>query len=228
MCIRDSKLTVPASILFTTFVVVVIVNSFNLIDGVDGLAGMLGSISAFTFGVISYLMYQPQIAIFSFIISGSLLAFLLYNLHPAKLFMGDTGSLFIGMALSIMALNIIRNGLVVEGFRDLQLPNKGPLIAIALLAIPLFDSLRVFLYRFLNKRHPLHAGRDHFHHILLDLGYGHARTSFLILLLSIFSIFLAYNLLDVNINLSIFILALFNYTFIFIFSILRGRKRRRK
>ena len=132
------------------------------------------------------------------------------------------------MALSIMALNIIRNGLVVEGFRDLQLPNKGPLIAIALLAIPLFDSLRVFLYRFLNKRHPLHAGRDHFHHILLDLGYGHARTSFLILLLSIFSIFLAYNLLDVNINLSIFILALFNYIFIFIFSILRGRKRRRK
>ena len=212
------------SILFTVFVVVVIVNSFNLVDGVDGLAGVLGTISSFTFGVIAYFMNQYHIAILAFSISGSLLAFLIYNMHPARLFMGDTGSLVIGMGLSILALNIIQEGVMIEGIK--HLPNKGPLIAISLLAIPLFDSLRVFIYRYLKGRHPLYPGRDHFHHALLDLGYGHARTTFIISLISIFTIIITYYLLEKNVNTGIFILAVINYVFLFLpYLVKKYRKR---
>ena len=218
------EIPIFVSFLFTSFVVVVIVNSFNLVDGVDGLAGVLGTISSIAFGVIAYLMNQQEIAILAFSMSGSLLAFLIYNMHPARLFMGDTGSLVIGMGLSILALNIIQEGVMIEGVK--HLPNKGPLIAIALLAIPLFDSLRVFIYRYTKGRHPLYPGRDHFHHALLDLGYGHARTTFLISLISIFTIIITYYLLEKNVNTSIFILAVINYVFIFIpYLIKKYRKR---
>ena len=78
-----------------------IINGFNLIDGVDGLAGGLGIISAFFFGMVSIFMRDFDIAILSFSLIGSLLAFLRYNFSPAKIFMGDTGSLLVGMILSV-------------------------------------------------------------------------------------------------------------------------------
>ena len=100
-------------ILFTIFVVIVITNGFNLIDGVDGLAAGIGAIASFMFGVIALLMSdipgQLDIAIVAFTLMGSLLAFLKYNLFPAKIFMGDTGSLVVGLILSILAINIIRH-----------------------------------------------------------------------------------------------------------------------
>ena len=201
------------STLFTIFVFIVIMNGFNLIDGVDGLAGGIGVIASFTFGVIALLMDQIDIAIVAFTLFGALLGFLRYNYFPAKIFMGDTGSLVVGMILSILAINIIRFGLVTE---TIKLPNKGPLLAIAILAIPLFDSLRVFVARIMKGRHPLSPGRGHIHHALLSLGFGHKKTSLILYFFAIFMIVFSCFLLDINVNLGIAILALLSFILLYI------------
>jgi len=209
--------------LFTIFVVIVITNGFNLIDGVDGLAGGIGVISSFSFGVIALLMDQSDMAIVAFTLMGALLGFLRYNFFPAKIFMGDTGSLVVGMILSILAINSIRYGLVTETIR---LPNKGPLLAIVILAIPLFDSLRVFVTRIVNGRHPLSPGRGHIHHALLSLGFGHKKTSFILYFFAILMIVFSYFLLDLNVNIGIAILALMSFIILHIpFYLLKGHSK---
>tara|TARA_B110001469_G_scaffold121344_1_gene130728 strand:+ start:384 stop:1430 length:1047 start_codon:yes stop_codon:yes gene_type:complete len=199
--------------LFTIFVVIVITNGFNLIDGVDGLAAGIGVISSFSFGVIALLMDQSDMAIVAFTLVGALLGFLRYNFFPAKIFMGDTGSLVVGIILSILAINSIRYGLVTE---TIKLPNKGPLLAIAILAIPLFDSLRVFVARIIKGRHPLSAGRGHIHHALLNLGFGHNKTSLILYFFSLVLILFSYFLLELNINMSILILAGISFILLYI------------
>ena len=211
------------SIPFTIFVVIVITNGFNLIDGVDGLAAGIGVISSFSFGVIALLMGQSDIAIVAFTLMGALLAFLKYNFYPAKIFMGDTGSLVVGMILSILSINIIRHGLVTE---TIKLPNKGPLLAIVILAIPLFDSLRVFVARIMKGRHPLSPGRGHIHHALLNLGFGHNKTSFILYLFAISMIVSSYFLLDLNLNIGIAILAGISFILLYIpFYLLKGHSK---
>jgi len=204
------ELPIWASVSFTIFVVIVIINGFNLIDGIDGLAGGLGLISSFCFGVIALLMNQIDIALISFTLMGALLGFLKYNIFPARIFMGDTGSLVVGMILSILAINCIKYGLVNENYSS---PNVGPLLAISFLAIPLFDSLRVFIVRAINGNGPLTAARDHVHHTLIDLGIGHKYSSLILFAVSVIIISLTYLLikLNVNINVSIAVLALVSY-----------------
>ena len=192
------------STLFTIFVVIVVTNGFNLIDGVDGLAAGIGVIASFAFGISTLFMEQGDMAIISFSLMGALLGFLKYNFHPARIFMGDTGSLVVGMILSVLAINLIKHGLVTETIR---LPNKGPLLAIVILAIPLFDSLRVFVARIIKGKHPLYPGREHIHHALLKLGFGHKRTSLILYFFAIMLILFSYFLLELNINKSIAILA---------------------
>ncbi len=201
------------STLFTIFVVIVIINGFNLIDGIDGLAAGIGIISSFFFGVISLIMNQAEIALLSFSLLGSLIAFLRFNFFPAKVFMGDTGSLVVGMVLAILALNIISSGIIIP---TMHYPNKGPLIAIVFLALPLFDSLRVFINRLIKKKHPLMPDRDHIHHVLLDLGYGHKQTTLILYVSSLALIIGSYFLLEFNLNIAITILALVSYMLLFI------------
>lgn len=208
--------------LFTVFVVIVIINGFNLIDGVDGLAGGVGVISATCFGFIAVMMGQNDIAIIAFSLVGALLAFLRFNFNPAKIFMGDTGSLVVGMILSVLAINTIRYGLVTEDFR---FPNKGPLMAIVFLAIPLFDTLRVFVVRASKRKGPLRAGRDHIHHALLDLGFGHKTTTLVLYFMSIALIIGTYFILELNVNLSIAILAFVSYLLLILpFYLLRRKE----
>ena len=208
--------------LFTIFVVIVITNAFNLIDGVDGLASGIGLITSFCFGAVSLLMKQYDMAMIAFSLMGALLAFLKYNFNPARIFMGDTGSLLVGMILSVLAINLIGTGLVTD---TIHLPNKGPLLAIVFLAIPLFDSLRVFIVRISEGRHPLYPGRGHIHHALLDLGIGHKRTALALYLVSLLLIGGSYFLLELNINTSIAILAFVSYIILIIpFYLLRKRQ----
>ena len=211
------------STLFTVFVVIVITNGFNLIDGVDGLAGGIGVIASFVFGIIALFMEQTDMAMIAFTLMGALLGFLKYNFHPAKIFMGDTGSLVVGMILSVLAINSISHGLVTD---NIKLPNKGPLLAIAFLAIPLFDSLRVFVVRIMQGRHPLFPGREHIHHALLDLGFGHKYTSLTLYAFALFLVLISYFLLELNINMSIAILAGISFTLLLIpFYILKDKSK---
>ena len=209
--------------LFTIFVVIVITNGYNLIDGVDGLAGGIGLLSSFSFGVIALIMEQTDMALIAFTLMGALFGFLKYNVFPARIFMGDTGSLVVGMILSILAINCIKYGLVTETFK---LQNKGPLLAISFLAIPLFDSLRVFVIRSVKGDGPLVAGRDHIHHAFLDLNYGHKYTSIVLCAISAFLILVSYFLLEYNVNVSIAVLAGVSYLVLFIpFYILKSKSK---
>lgn len=207
--------------IFTVFVVIVITNGFNLIDGVDGLAGGVGLISAFFFGIVAFMMNQYDMAMIAFSLMGSLIAFLRYNFYPARIFMGDTGSLLVGMILSVLAINLIQYGLVIG---TVHLPNKGPLLAIAFLAIPLFDSLRVFIVRVREGRHPLYPGRGHIHHALLDLGIDHKWTALVLYLVSVLLIGVSFFLLELNINTSISLLAVISYIILIIPFLLRKRR----
>ena len=164
------------SIIFTLLTVIVITNSFNLIDGVDGLAGCLGLLTAIVFG--SYFFYVDQIfyAVMAFSLGGSLIGFLIYNFSPAKIFMGDTGSLLIGLFNSIMVIKFIN----IAGSADVKLPlAAAPAIGFAILIVPLFDTLRVFSLRILDKRSPFSPDRTHVHHFLLEHGFSHKMVTFL-------------------------------------------------
>jgi UDP-GlcNAc:undecaprenyl-phosphate/decaprenyl-phosphate GlcNAc-1-phosphate transferase len=165
-----------ASIVLTFFTVIVITNSFNLIDGVDGLAGSLGLLTAVLFG--SYFLYVGQLmfAVMAFSLAGSLIGFLIYNFSPAKIFMGDTGSLLIGLINSILVIKFIN----VAGAADAKFPlEAAPAIGFAILIVPLFDTLRVFGQRILDRRSPFSPDRSHVHHFLLELGFSHKMVTFL-------------------------------------------------
>jgi UDP-GlcNAc:undecaprenyl-phosphate/decaprenyl-phosphate GlcNAc-1-phosphate transferase len=216
-------LSVWISIPFTIFVVIVITNGFNLIDGVDGLAAGNGLISSLSFGIIALINKQTDMAFIAFTLSGALVGFLKFNVFPARIFMGDTGSLVVGMILSVLAINCIKYGLVNENY---SLPHIGPLMAISFLAIPLFDSLRVFIVRVFKGNGPLNAGRDHIHHALLALDCGHKYTSLILCSFSVFLILGSYFLLESNVNLSIAILAVVSYSVLFIpFYILKDKSK---
>lgn len=209
------------ALIFTVFVFIVITNGFNLIDGVDGLAGGLGIIASLCFGTVAIFMNQADMAILAFSLFGSLLAFLRFNLHPARIFMGDTGSLVVGMTLSVLAINLIKSGIVTE---TIHFPNKGPLLAIAFLGVPLFDSFRVFIARVRSGRHPLYPGRGHIHHALLRLGVGHQITSILLYIFAISLILSSFYMLQLNINTSIMILSAISLSILLLpFFIIRYR-----
>lgn len=165
-----------ASIIFTLFTIVVITNSFNLIDGVDGLAGTLGLVTSLCFG--SYFLYVDQLmyAVMAFSLTGGLIGFLIYNFSPAKIFMGDTGSLLIGLVNSILVIKFIN----ISGAPGGKLPfAAAPAVGFAVLIVPLFDTLRVFSHRILDRRSPFSADRTHVHHFLLELGFNHKKITLL-------------------------------------------------
>jgi UDP-N-acetylmuramyl pentapeptide phosphotransferase/UDP-N-acetylglucosamine-1-phosphate transferase len=153
-----------ASILLTLFTIIVVTNSFNLIDGVDGLAGSLGLLTSLVFGTYFLLTSQLMYAVMAFSLAGSLVAFLIYNFSPAKIFMGDTGSLLIGLLNAIFVIKFI----AVAGDPSLGLPlESAPAIGFAILIVPLFDTLRVVTIRIVSRRSPFSPDRNHIHHFLL-------------------------------------------------------------
>ena len=194
------------AILFTLFVTVIITNAYNLIDGIDGLAGGLGVIASFVFGLIFLFNDDAQYAILSFTLLGALLAFLKYNFNPASIFMGDTGSLVIGLIFSILSIRLINEGVNIPN--DQQYVNKGPFISIVILAIPLFDTFRVFFIRIFSGYHPLRPDRNHIHHALLDLGLGHKKSTLILYIYSVVIAFLSYFMIDISLGLSIFLLSI--------------------
>ena len=191
------------SLALTYLTVIVIINSFNLIDGVDGLAAGLGIFTTLCFGTYFYIIKQPQFATLAFAMSGSLLGFMIFNRSPAKIFMGDTGSLLVGLINAILVIHFIE---VAPSPQNVMPFFAAPAIGVAILIIPLFDTLRVFSIRIFSRRSPFSPDRNHIHHILLDRGMSHSMVSFALILANMFFVALAYALKDININLLIGIL----------------------
>jgi len=176
------------SLLLTYFTVIVVINSFNLIDGVDGLAGSLGLMATCVLGVYFIKANFLPYAILSFSLAGSLAAFLIFNFQPAKIFMGDTGSLLIGMVSSILIIKFIN---VSSGNTSLPIP-ASPAIGFSILMIPLLDTLRVFAIRILHRRSPFSPDRNHVHHILLDKGLSHKSVTLTLVSVNVLFIVVSY------------------------------------
>ncbi|MCW3073325.1 MAG: glycosyl transferase [Flaviaesturariibacter sp.] len=172
---------------YITFVV--IINAFNLIDGVDGLAGTLGLLTMCVFGAYFYMIDQVAYAILSFAMAGSLVAFLIFNYNPAKIFMGDSGSLLLGLVNSILVIKFI----AVADSPLVTFPVQSAVaVGFAILMVPLADTLRVFSIRIFHGRSPFSPDRNHFHHMLLDRGMNHKYVTFCCLLLNMLFISIAY------------------------------------
>lgn len=196
-----------ASIILSIFTIIVIINAFNLIDGINGLSGSLGLLITFVLGIWFYLVGSIEISIVAFALGGALMAFLKYNITPAKIFMGDTGALLLGLVCSILAIKFI------ELHNDIQNSpytfKSAPSVAIAILILPLFDTLRVFALRVMEGKSPFDPDRKHIHHIMIDLGLSHMQATSVLFITNILFIILAILLQDIgNLLLLVVILGL--------------------
>lgn len=194
-----------ASISLSIFTYVVIVNSFNLIDGVDGLAGGVGCIASVAFGIWFLLVGSTVDAIIAFSLAGALFGFLRYNFYPANIFMGDSGSLTVGLILCVLAIRMIE-------FNPEQIPSglisiSRPIFAMTVLSYPLLDTLRIFLVRMARGTSPFAADKNHIHHRLIRLGLNHAQTVVVIYLFNIGLILYSVLLTSLNANYKFILLA---------------------
>lgn len=154
--------------------IIVIINSFNLIDGVDGLAASLGILTMLIFGSYFFAIGYQAYALLAFAMAGSLGAFMIFNHHPAKIFMGDSGSLMIGLINAILVIKFIN--VANDPLVAIPIPSAVA-IGFAILIVPLLDTLRVFSIRILNGVSPFTPDRNHVHHLLLDRGLDHASVT---------------------------------------------------
>ncbi len=162
----------------TVFAIVGLTNAFNLIDGLDGLASTLSLISFLFFG--SWFIYAgfTTYGFIAFTFVGAILSFMVYNWHPAKIFMGDTGSLTLGFALSVLCIMFIKtNGVVPDSLFKFEAPLTAGLV---LMIIPFYDTLRVFIKRALKGKSPMSADKSHVHHFLLRMGYRHDQVALIL------------------------------------------------
>ncbi|WP_294247871.1 glycosyltransferase family 4 protein [uncultured Chryseobacterium sp.] len=199
------------SIIFSIVTFIILINAFNLIDGIDGLAGGYSVICSALFGISYYRLgeYNYPLVILSAVIIGAVLAFLYYNLsnyRTNKIFMGDTGSMLLGFLLAFTSMCFI------DIFIDRKLPGvpkyhlqSAPVVAVAILILPIVDTLNVIIIRLAQKKSPFDADKNHIHHKLLKLNLTHRRSSFYIIVYYLFVVAVAYYFRHISINLLLLI-----------------------
>lgn len=164
---------------FTLFVIVVMTNAFNLIDGIDGLAGSIALLITLFFGWYFLSIGEVLNATIAISTAGGVLGFLLFNWYPSKVFMGDTGSMTLGFMISVLLVQFLAVPEVVSAGLGIVSPVS---VCIALLILPVYDTLRVFFIRFYLGKSPLAPDRNHIHHVLLKLGMNHGQSAILLIL----------------------------------------------
>lgn len=179
------------SLLLTMLFIVGVVNAFNLIDGIDGLAGTLACLAMFIFAFLFLISAEPGWAWLALSLAGALLGFLYYNITPAKIFMGDSGSLFVGLIAAVFSIKFINIAHIAPtGIAGLEIASRFSLVA-AILIVPVFDTLRVFTLRILRGTSPFAADNNHLHHRLLSLGLTHIQATGILAALNMLFIILA-------------------------------------
>ncbi|WLD92992.1 glycosyltransferase family 4 protein [Alkalihalobacillus sp. AL-G] len=158
-------ISIPVTFLW----IIGVTNAINLIDGLDGLASGVSAIGAFTIFVMALIMGNEVVIFISLALIGSVVGFLYFNFHPAKIFMGDTGSLFLGFILSNIAL---------MGFK--QITTVSLIIPIIILGVPITDTIIAIVRRIVNNKSITDADKSHLHHKLLDYGFSHRQTVIII------------------------------------------------
>lgn len=198
------------SIILSYILYIFLINSFNLIDGIDGLCS---STVIFILSICgAWLLFSGQglYALLAFAVIGSTLSFLRFNVSPAKIFMGDAGSLVLGTVCTICAIKVLESAASLESF---QLYQKAPAIMLSLLILPVFDTVRVFIIRIIKGNNPFLPDKNHIHHLLLQFGFSHMQvTSILVSInISFLVVVIGFN----SFNLNLLIVLILSLAFIF-------------
>lgn len=200
------ELNTITSYVLSIFTIIVIINAFNLIDGINGLSGSITVLITITLGIWFLLIDRLEIAVLAFSLAASVIAFLKYNFTPAQIFMGDTGALLNGTVCSILTIKFIE--LHREMPDSLYSLKAVPAVAIGILILPLYDTLRVFITRIVRGRSPLSPDRNHIHHLMIDAGLNHMQTTGILVAINLLFIFMVLYLQNIGtLNLLILILA---------------------
>lgn len=194
------------SLLITIVGCTFVSNAFNLIDGIDGLAGTIGVICTFFLGIAFAVTNNYSPAIISFALMGALLGFLRYNYSPARIFMGDCGSLIIGFIIAVLAIILTDNVKHFEGNVLFHSAKSVLLGALSLLFIPVFDTFRVFTTRIIKGKSPFAADRTHLHHYILDLGFSHTKTVITLALASLVIIAITFLIQDYPVHVCLLVI----------------------
>jgi UDP-N-acetylmuramyl pentapeptide phosphotransferase/UDP-N-acetylglucosamine-1-phosphate transferase len=179
------------SVVFSIFTFLTIINAVNLIDGINGLCTATSLISSFAFGIWFYLEGSPesrQAATIIAAVIGALLGFLKYNVTPARIFMGDTGSLLLGVLLAFFAIQFLETNKDYTGPYHIE---SSPVVAMSFIVLPLVDMVKVFIIRLIKKRSPFHPDKNHIHHVLLNLGLSHTQATMVLSAFTLLFILLA-------------------------------------
>lgn len=173
------RLPVAVAVVLTLISGVGIINSINLIDGVDGLCSGYGMFASLLFGICFVRMGDMSYAVLAFSMFGALIPFMMHNMFGAKykMFLGDGGSLVLGFICSLYVMRIIQSG-------SDHITGSTVSFTLAVLAIPVFDTLRVMTARMLKGRSPFSADKTHLHHMFIGLGFSHVLTSVNMLILN--------------------------------------------
>jgi len=163
-----------ASITITVIWIVFITNAVNFIDGLDGLAAGVSAIMSVSLVFISIRVGEYSIALFGIALMGSCFGFLPFNFNPAKIFMGDTGSTFLGFILATLSIQGVFKSYAIISFA----------VPLLILGLPLFDASFAMLRRVLTGQSPMKADRGHLHHRLMDMGFSQKQTVFILYAIS--------------------------------------------
>jgi len=196
------ELHIVAQYIITVVTIVGITNAFNLIDGIDGLAGGLGFMSLVTLGIFLTVSKDLNYAMIAFALAGALLGFLYFNFNPARIFMGDTGSLVLGFVIAVLCVQLMK----VNALYTAPVVPNIYVFTLGIVMIPVFDTLRVFGTRIWNGRSPFSADKTHIHHLLTNKGYSHGLAARVICVVHGFILILVYWMKDWKPELQILVL----------------------
>ena len=185
---------------------VAIINAVNLIDGIDGLASGLGILYCLFFAVYFGLAGDVSWSVLGICMVGSLAVFFIYNVfgHREKIFMGDSGSLLLGYLLTAFVFHFCEINAYHVVPETLHM-NAAPAVAICVLTVPIFDTMRVILTRIKQHRSPFNPDKNHIHHLLLRTGLNHIQTT--CVLLSVSLIFIGWGILGRNWNMWVLVIS---------------------
>ena len=174
------------SIPLTIVTVVGIINAINLIDGVDGYSSGYCMMACTIFGVFFYFVYDMPMTLLAVSCVAALIPFFLHNVfgRTSKMFIGDGGTLLMGCVMSVFVLNILKSS--TECVEYISWGWGLVPFTLAVLCIPVFDTVRVMTMRILRKTSPFHADKTHLHHLFIEMGFSHIGTTISILLLNCF------------------------------------------
>lgn len=201
-----NEIGIIPSYLISLFILIAIINAVNLIDGIDGLASGLGILYCLFFAIYFGLVGEAGWSFIGICMIGSLAVFFIYNVfgNREKIFMGDSGSLLLGYLLTAFVFRFCEIN-ALESIPAQFHMSASPAVAICVLTVPIFDTIRVSITRIKKGRSPFQPDKNHIHHLLLRTGLNHIQTTCILLLISL--LFIALGIVGRNWNLWLLLIA---------------------